>query len=67
MVGRVLYLHPVRDAVLEIDLVLLCWLAYRSTLRADRKNGAIVLLIPVVLIASQILFDYTIASGLPRL
>ncbi|MEO7084532.1 MAG: metal-dependent hydrolase [Gemmatimonadaceae bacterium] len=67
IVGRVMYLHPGRDALLEADLVLLCWLAYRSTLPADRKNTAITLLIPVVLIVCQLAFDYSLAPGLPRL
>ena len=67
MVGLVTYLHPARDAFLEADLVLLCWLAYRSTLRPDRKYAAVTLLMPVVLIACQIAFDFSLAPGLPRL
>ena len=67
MVGLVAYLHPARDAILEVDLVLLCWLAYRSTLRPDRKNTPVTLLMPLVLIACQLAFDFSLAPGLPRL
>jgi hypothetical protein len=67
MVGLMTYLHPGRDALLEADLVLLCWLAYRSRLGPDKKNSAVTLLMPVVLIACQVAFDYSLAPGLPRL
>jgi hypothetical protein len=63
MVGRMTYMHPARDAFLEIDLVLLCWLAYRSSLPANRKNTAITLLMPVVLIVCQAAFDFSLAPG----
>jgi hypothetical protein len=56
-VGLHLYAHPMWDALLECALVVACWLAYRRTLAAPTRRRAILLLIPLGLIAMQIAFE----------
>ena len=61
-VGLQLYEHPKGDALIECGIVVICWIVYRrSTTRTatpvvSRANPAVV--VPVVLIAAQLVFDY---------
>lgn len=66
-VGMMLYFRPPRDAVLECDLILLCWLGYRSTLEPAKKFSTTTLVIPVALILLQLGFDFGLAPLLDRL
>jgi hypothetical protein len=56
-VGLGLYNHSIWDAGLECVLVILCWLAYRRSLRPEVRRRAIIALIPLGLIAMQITFE----------
>jgi membrane-bound metal-dependent hydrolase YbcI (DUF457 family) len=57
MVGLVLYTRPIADACLESALVVLCWFAYRQSLPATTRRRAMLLLVPLGLIAMQLAFD----------
>ena len=63
MVGILLYTRPVLDAWLESALVVACWLAYRHSLRAPVRRRAMLVLIPLGLIAMQLVFEATQQSG----
>jgi hypothetical protein len=62
MVGLLLYTRPVADACLESTLVVLCWLAYWRSLPARRRRPTL-LLVPLGLIALQLIFDATQRFG----
>ena len=63
MVGLLLYTRPVLDAWLECTLVVVCWIAYRQSLAAPLRRRAMLLLIPLGLIAMQLVFEATQESG----
>ena len=57
MLGLGLYAHPVWDFVIESVLVVACWLVYRRSLPVPARRRSIGLLIPLGLIAMQIVFE----------
>jgi membrane-bound metal-dependent hydrolase YbcI (DUF457 family) len=63
MVGLLLYTRPTIDMWLESVLVVVCWLAYRQSLPAPVRRRAILVLVPLGLIAMQIGFEATQESG----
>lgn len=56
-VGLVLYNHPTADVELESALLVVCWLVYRRTLPAAKRNHALAVVLPLGLIAMQIGFS----------
>jgi membrane-bound metal-dependent hydrolase YbcI (DUF457 family) len=63
MVGLLLYTRPVLDAWLECTLVVVCWFAYRQSLAGPLRRRAMLALIPLGLIAMQLVFEATQESG----
>jgi hypothetical protein len=63
-VGLFLYSRPMVDALLEISVILLCWIAYRRSLPAVARNRLLGLLVPAGLIAMHLAF---LATTDPRL
>jgi hypothetical protein len=57
MVGFGLYAHPIWDFVIESVLVVVCWLVYRRSLPAAARRRSIGWLIPLGLIAMQVVFE----------
>ena len=57
-VGLLLYEHPFSDIAVESAMTVLCWLAYRAMLPAERRNAGIVWTMLAGLIAMQCAFSY---------
>lgn len=56
MVGLLLYTRPALDVWVESGLVVVCWLAYRQSLPRRARRRAMLMLVPLGLIAMQIGF-----------
>jgi membrane-bound metal-dependent hydrolase YbcI (DUF457 family) len=55
-VGLFLYQRPVADAVVESIMVVVCWLIYRASLSPASRRRAVGFLVPIGLVAMQIVF-----------
>ena len=63
MVGLLLYTRPTIDMWLESVLIVVCWIVYRQSLPSPVRRRAILVLVPLGLIAMQIGFEATQESG----
>jgi len=57
-VGLLLYEHPFADIAVECLLTVLCWMAYRAALPAERRGAAPVWMMLAGLIAMHCVFSY---------
>jgi membrane-bound metal-dependent hydrolase YbcI (DUF457 family) len=58
-VGFYLYTRPVADVIIEVILIVLCWIAYRRSLPAIARNRALGWLVPAGLIVMHLAFFAT--------
>ena len=58
-VGLFLYQRPVADAVVESLMVIVCWLVYRASLTPASRKRPVGLLLPIGLVAMQMVFYAT--------